>query len=92
MTKAKPEAPAKTAKPDKPVLLSGGNPQIPKGERDAPVRASIAGMSGWKQEVARVPHIKKPADAGFLFQYDELRQPVEPVQLQAGWRPVRPLP
>lgn len=29
-------------------LLSGGNPQIPKGEGDAPVQAYIAAMPGWK--------------------------------------------
>lgn len=37
----------------KPTLLSGGNPQIPKGEGDAPVQAWIAAMPGWKQDVAR---------------------------------------
>jgi hypothetical protein len=36
-----------------PVLLSGGNPQIPKGEGDAPVQAYIAAMPGWKQAVGR---------------------------------------
>jgi len=34
-----------------PKLLSGGNPQIPKGEGDAPVQAYIAAMPGWKQRV-----------------------------------------
>jgi hypothetical protein len=38
---------------DKPVLLSGGNPQIPKGEGDAPVQAYIAAMPGWKSELGR---------------------------------------
>lgn len=33
-----------------PRLLSGGNPQIPKGEGDAPVQAYIAAMPGWKSE------------------------------------------
>jgi len=33
----------------KPKLLSGGNPQIPKGEGDAPVQAYIAAMPGWKR-------------------------------------------
>ena len=37
----------------KPKLLSGGNPQIPKGEGDAPVQAYIAAMPGWKQEIGR---------------------------------------
>ncbi len=39
--------------PAKPRLLSGGNPQIPKGEGDAPVQAYIAAMPGWKSEVGR---------------------------------------
>ena len=30
------------------VLLSGGNPQIAKGDGDAPVQAYIAGLPGWK--------------------------------------------
>ena len=34
----------------KPVLLSGGNPQIPKGDGDAPVQAYIAAMPGWKSD------------------------------------------
>ena len=34
-------------------LLSGGNPQIPKGCGDAPVQAYIAAMPGWKSEVGR---------------------------------------
>ena len=38
---------------DKPVLLSGGNPQIPKGYGEAPVRAFIEAMPGWKQSVGR---------------------------------------
>jgi hypothetical protein len=37
----------------KPVLLSGGNPQIAKGEGDAPVQAYIAAMPGWKSDVGR---------------------------------------
>jgi hypothetical protein len=37
----------------KPVLLSGGNPQIAKGYGDAPVQAYIAAMPGWKSEVGR---------------------------------------
>lgn len=38
--------------PAKPVvLLSGGNPQIPKGHGDAPVQAYIAAMPGWKRDL-----------------------------------------
>src|SRR5690606_34388508 len=38
---------------DQPKLLSGGNPQIPKGEGDGPVQAYIAAMPEWKSEVGR---------------------------------------
>src|SRR5690349_19552113 len=34
-------------------LLSGGNPQIAKGDGDAPVKAYIAAMPGWKSGVGR---------------------------------------
>src|SRR5215207_6977052 len=37
----------------KPALLSGGNPQIPKGYGDAPVQAYIAAMPGWKSDLGR---------------------------------------
>ena len=36
-----------------PALLSGGNPQIAKGDGDAPVQAYIAAMPGWKSDVGR---------------------------------------
>jgi hypothetical protein len=39
--------------PDRPRLLAGGNPQIPKGDGDAPVRAYIDAMPGWKSDVGR---------------------------------------
>lgn len=48
--KKKTKAAAK-AKPVK--LLSGGNPQIAKGDGDAPVQAYIAAMPGWKSAVGR---------------------------------------
>lgn len=52
----------------KPKLLAGGNPQIPKGDGDAPVQAYIAAMPGWKADLGRrldalivetVPDVKK---------------------------------
>ena len=53
----------------KPVrLLSGGNPQIAKGDGDAPVQAYIAAMPGWKRDLGKrldalivrnVPHVRK---------------------------------
>ncbi|HMA13252.1 MAG: DUF1801 domain-containing protein [Bacteroidota bacterium] len=50
------KSPAKAAgkkSPGKPVLLSGGNPQIAKGSGDAPVQAYIAAMPGWKRDIGR---------------------------------------
>ena len=43
----------KVPKRDEVVLLSGGNPQIAKGEGDAPVQAYIAAIPGWKRAVAK---------------------------------------
>ncbi|HVZ29969.1 MAG TPA: DUF1801 domain-containing protein [Asticcacaulis sp.] len=34
-----------------PALLSGGNPQIAKGDGDAPVQAYIKAMPGWKHDI-----------------------------------------
>ena len=36
-----------------PRLLAGGNPQIPKGDGEAPVRAYIEAMPGWKRDAGR---------------------------------------
>ena len=48
-SKARPKAkpPSKSVK-----LLAGGNPQIAKGDGDAPVQAYIAALPGWKRELA----------------------------------------
>ena len=69
-SKAKKPSKAAATKPAsvKPKLLSGGNPQIAKGEGEAPVAAYIAGLAGWKQDavtwldaliVRAVPGVKK---------------------------------
>ncbi len=42
-----------TKKAAKPVLLSGGNPQIAKGDGDAPVAAYLEAMPGWKRDIGR---------------------------------------
>lgn len=51
-----------------PTLLSGGNPQIPKGDGNEPVQAYIEAMPGWKHHVGRrlddliertVPNVRK---------------------------------
>jgi hypothetical protein len=34
-------------------LLAGGNPQIAKGEGDAPVQAYISAMPGWKRDLGK---------------------------------------
>jgi hypothetical protein len=59
-TAAKPRASKLMRKPGKlqknadgVVLLSGGNPQIAKGDGDAPVQAYIAAMPGWKSGVGK---------------------------------------
>jgi hypothetical protein len=49
-------------------LLSGGNPQIAKGDGDAPVQEYIAAMPGWKRDLGKrldalivknVPRVRK---------------------------------
>ena len=37
----------------KPTLLARGNPQIAKADGDAPVKAYIAAMPGWKRDAGR---------------------------------------
>jgi hypothetical protein len=53
---------------DEPLLLSGGNPQIPKGDGDAPVQAYLDALPGWKRDVGKaidaivvetVPEVRK---------------------------------
>ncbi|MEE4212437.1 MAG: DUF1801 domain-containing protein [Parvularcula sp.] len=52
-------------KAKKPKLLSGGNPQIPKGYGDGPVQAYIEAMPGWKHDVgSRIDAIVKRAVPG----------------------------
>jgi hypothetical protein len=68
MSARKPGKPGKPAAGNKPVLLSGGNPQIAKGEGDAPVQAYLAALPGWKREMGKrldalivrtVPEVRK---------------------------------
>lgn len=70
-TRKQAKRPAKTvSKRDAahPRLLAGGNPQLAKADGDAPVRAYIAAMPGWKRGIGRrldalitstVPHARK---------------------------------
>lgn len=67
--KAAKKTPAKKAPAKKPKLLSGGNPQIAKGDGDAPVNAYIAAVpADWRRAVCKrldaiisktVPGVKK---------------------------------
>ena len=50
------------------TLLSGGNPQIPRGDGEEPVQAYITAMPGWKHDIGRqvdrliaknVPNVRK---------------------------------
>ena len=50
------------------MLLSGGNPQIAKGDGEAPVQAYLAAMPGWKRDLGKqldalivrtIPEVKK---------------------------------
>ena len=79
--------PAKVAKKAaaKPTLLSGGNPQIAKGDGDAPVQAYIAAMPDWKRDVGRhldalivrtVPGVRKAV---------KWNSPFYGVEDQGGW-------
>lgn len=53
-TPRKPSAAAPTKRPAssrRPKLLSGGNPQIAKGDGDAPVAAYLDALTGWRRDV-----------------------------------------
>ena len=87
MAKTTSRRPAKAAKKTiakrpaaKPVLLSGGNPQIAKGDGDAPVQAYISAMPGWKRDIGRqldalvvrtVPGVRKAVKWNTPFYGDE---------------------
>ena len=69
----------------RPTLLSGGNPQIAKGDGDAPVQAYIAAMPGWKRDIGRhldaliartVPSVRKAV---------KWNSPFYGVEDQDGW-------
>ncbi len=64
-----PRRPVQPSQPERaPRLLSGDNPQIPKGDGDGPVQAYLDAVPGWKQDVGRrldaliertVPQVRK---------------------------------
>jgi hypothetical protein len=84
MAKKKPAKVAEKAAA-KPTLLSGGNPQIAKGDGNAPVQAYIAAMPDWKRDVGRhldalivrtVPGVRKAV---------KWNSPFYGVEDQGGW-------
>jgi hypothetical protein len=68
----------------KPVLLSGGNPQIAKAEGDAPVQAYIAATPGWKQAVARQLDMLIMANATNIHKAIKWNSPFYGIEGQ-GW-------
>lgn len=50
---AKAKATPSRVETSKVTLLSGDNPQIAKGEGDAPVKSYIAAIPGWKRELVK---------------------------------------
>ncbi len=78
--------PAKrSAPPAAPKLLSGGNPQIAKGEGDGPVQAYIAAMPGWKQAVGqRLDALIEQAVPG-VHKAVKWNSPMYAVAAGAGW-------
>jgi hypothetical protein len=52
-TRPRAKASTQATEPTPPKLLSGGNPQIAKADGDAPVRAYLAAVPGWKRDVAK---------------------------------------
>ncbi|MDT3501070.1 DUF1801 domain-containing protein [Stenotrophomonas maltophilia] len=78
--------PSKRAAPSTaPRLLSGGNPQIAKGEGDAPVQAYIAAMPDWKQPIgARLDVLIGQAVPG-VHKAVKWNSPMYAVAADAGW-------
>lgn len=78
-----------------PVLLSGGNPQIPEGDGDEPVAAYLAAMPGWKHGAALHPPppvSAKDPDTRYLrihddliFDEDQLRDWIRQASAIPGW-------
>ena len=69
----------------KPVLLSGGNPQIAKGDGDAPVQAYIAAMPGWKRDVGRHLDALIVRTAPGVRKAVKWNSPFYGVESQGGW-------
>ena len=69
---------------DEPVLLSGGNPQIAKGDGEAVVSAYIDAMPGWKHDVGARLHALIVDAAPDVDQAVRWNQPLYGIEGQ-GW-------
>jgi hypothetical protein len=69
----------------KPVLLSGGNPQIAKGDGDAPVQAYIAAMPGWKRDIGRQIDALIVRNVPGVHKAIKWNSPFYGVEHQGGW-------
>ena len=69
---------------DEPVLLSGGNPQIAKGDGAAVVSAYIDAMPGWKHDVGARLHALIVDAAPNMDQAVRWNQPMYGIEGQ-GW-------
>ncbi len=75
----------RTAPTAVPTLLTGGNPQIAKGEGDAPVQAYIAAMPDWKRPIgARLDALIERAVPG-VHKAVKWNSPMYAVAAGAGW-------
>ena len=68
-----------------PKLLSGGNPQIPKGDGDGPVQAYIAAMPGWKRDIGRRLDALVAAAAPGVKKAVKWNSPFYGMEDQGGW-------
>jgi hypothetical protein len=69
----------------KPVLLAGGNPQIAKGDGDAPVQAYIAAMPGWKRDIGRQIDALIVRNVPGVHKAIKWNSPFYGVEDQGGW-------
>ena len=67
------------------VLLSGGNPQIAKGCGEAPVRAYLDAMPGWKREAGRRLDALIAASVPGVRKAVKWNSPFYGAEAQEGW-------
>ena len=76
---------AQQKKKDAPTLLSGGNPQIPKGDGDGPVQDYIAAMPGWKRAMGERLDKLIVDTVGDVHKGVKWNQPFYGVEGEDGW-------